>query len=710
MIVVSGNTPPLDGIIEVRRVTPRDKRLVDFVDGTVLREFDLDLADTQLLFLIQEDMDVLIDAMVYDHVKDAWDAKGKRIMNVGDPVEAQDAVTLAFVKKYIQGGGGGGGGSDPGGSDPGGGGDPGGPLPPINIDIDKIKEQILKEILSQLADIKEEIQSNLDEAAKRIAEGLERLKQHNADVFRWAGIQIDEANGTATIAGLEDLKTSTGHRFNDVYQQLNAQEALIKLKASNIEVEDIKTRINKAELDISGAKADIKLKASQTAVDGAIQRLNKAEVDINGLDAALKLKANKAELDGVNERLSAAEIFIDANGGNLQGIVYDFRGIKKSLEELAAAGITNAEGLLNANAWRRTDIAHAKTELNAKIDETNTAVARQKTELLASIGETAAAADRELKAVANGLSAETTARELLAVQVGENKAAIATEASVRADETGKLNAKYGLRLDVGGKVTGFIANNDGKQGNFDIYTDKFHIYSPDASRNANPFHYDSYTGKLKLNQIEVDGALIKDASIGSAKIGTASIGSAHIQSGSITNAHLSNVTITDSMLRSVTIDGAKIRNATIDTAQIRAGAVTHVDSASGQGKYYAGDSGWNPQGGYGTVSRGGAQVLPLSYTSAPSIVVITNVVCQVSGCGIRLIMSHASGRKEIELQDHTTIGKLYTITFMTAGRYYNSSNGVKLEFYGTGMRGTSNPAYSTVWFGNWDAVALHYKR
>ena len=106
MVVVSGNIPQNDAVIEVKRVTPRDQRLVDYVDGTVLREFDLDLSDIQLLYLIQEDMDILIDTMVFDHVKDAWDAKGKRIINLADPIEDQDAVTLAFVKKYIKGGGG----------------------------------------------------------------------------------------------------------------------------------------------------------------------------------------------------------------------------------------------------------------------------------------------------------------------------------------------------------------------------------------------------------------------------------------------------------------------------------------------------------------------------------------------------------------------------------------------------------------------------
>lgn len=711
MIIVSGDTPPSGSVVEVKRITPRDQRLVDYVDGTVLREFDLDLSDIQLLYLIQEDMDVLIDTLVFDHVKDAWDARGKRIINLADPIEDQDAVTLAFVKKYINGGGGGGG------EEPGPGPGPG-PLPPVDIDIDKLKEQILKDILARLKDIKEEIKSNLDEAAKRIAEGLERLKKHNADVFRWAGIIVDEANGTATIAGLEDLKTSTGHRFNDVYQQLNAHEALIKLKASNIDVENLKTRIGKAEVDISGARAEIDLKASKTEVEGLTQKLSKAEVDIDGLNSAIRLKADKAVVDGVNERLSAAELFINANGGNLQGIVFDFRGIKKSLEELAAMGIANAEGLLNANAWRRTDIAHAKTELYAKIEDTDKAVARQKTELLASIKDTAAAADRKLEVIADGLKAEATSRELLAVKVGENKAAIATEAQVRADETGKLNAKYGVRLDVNGYVTGFIANNDGKQGDFTVQTDYFRIHSPRSHLKVTPFVYNATTGKLSLNAIQVNGAYIKDASIdgakievasiGSAHIRNATIGSAHIQSGSITNAHLSNVKITDSMLSNVTIDGAKIRNATIDTTHLKAQAVTTLSAASGDGDGYTG----NADGWRAVSSSGNKTVLrvPTTWQGGTALVMVSGTV-HIAACLINLwVAASGWGHRALYLKDTSTVATPQNFSVLMSGPLYGGSLEVVLQWSPGMLLGTSSEAYRFVQFGKWDVAVIQHKR
>ena len=75
---------------------------MDYVDGSILTEHDLDLADTQLLFLIQEAVDELADAMIYDHIKDAWDASGKRITNLGEAIEDTDAVTYGMLKRLIK--------------------------------------------------------------------------------------------------------------------------------------------------------------------------------------------------------------------------------------------------------------------------------------------------------------------------------------------------------------------------------------------------------------------------------------------------------------------------------------------------------------------------------------------------------------------------------------------------------------------------------
>lgn len=51
--------PAAGSVVKVQRDTPRDRRLVDFVDGSVLKESDLDLANTQIIHVVQEAYDNL---------------------------------------------------------------------------------------------------------------------------------------------------------------------------------------------------------------------------------------------------------------------------------------------------------------------------------------------------------------------------------------------------------------------------------------------------------------------------------------------------------------------------------------------------------------------------------------------------------------------------------------------------------------------------
>jgi hypothetical protein len=68
--------------------------------------------------------------------------------------------------------------------------------------------------------------------------------------------------------------------------------------------------------------------------------------------------------------------------------------------------------------------------------------------------------------------------ELLAYEPGRDgggamTAAVQTEASTRASQTGQLFAKYGVKLDVNGYTIGWTANNDGAQGTIVFRTDTF---------------------------------------------------------------------------------------------------------------------------------------------------------------------------------------------------------------------------------------------
>lgn len=79
----------------IYRQTPTDS-LVDFNDGSILLASELDKMSVQLLHVAEEQNDSIhLSGMFAED--DAWQARGFRIKNLGNPVEPTDAVTLDYL-------------------------------------------------------------------------------------------------------------------------------------------------------------------------------------------------------------------------------------------------------------------------------------------------------------------------------------------------------------------------------------------------------------------------------------------------------------------------------------------------------------------------------------------------------------------------------------------------------------------------------------
>lgn len=89
---------PLTGtIIDIRRETPKDLAPVNFTDGSVLLEQDLDLLAAFNLYTAQESADGVADSITKDTLG-VWDAQSRRIKSVADPVNANDAVNKTWAE------------------------------------------------------------------------------------------------------------------------------------------------------------------------------------------------------------------------------------------------------------------------------------------------------------------------------------------------------------------------------------------------------------------------------------------------------------------------------------------------------------------------------------------------------------------------------------------------------------------------------------
>lgn len=84
-------TPAPTGVIDIRRVTPKDNPPVNFQDGSVLKEADLDLLALFSTYIAQEVQDT-VDQVIQVNLAGNLDAQNKRVINVADPVDDQDAV------------------------------------------------------------------------------------------------------------------------------------------------------------------------------------------------------------------------------------------------------------------------------------------------------------------------------------------------------------------------------------------------------------------------------------------------------------------------------------------------------------------------------------------------------------------------------------------------------------------------------------------
>ncbi|PTS86432.1 hypothetical protein DBR00_02435 [Pseudomonas sp. HMWF032] len=90
--MLTGNVP-VGAVVELRRRTDSSIRLVTFKDASVLTASDLDISALQTLHMAEEAQDAALDAVSINQ-DGVYDARLKRIVNVGDPVGPQDAMNL----------------------------------------------------------------------------------------------------------------------------------------------------------------------------------------------------------------------------------------------------------------------------------------------------------------------------------------------------------------------------------------------------------------------------------------------------------------------------------------------------------------------------------------------------------------------------------------------------------------------------------------
>lgn len=97
------NTPVTSGVVRIRRNSnaDSDNPFVDFVNGSVLTESELDKSYLHNLYLNEEIGNLNEQSLQKQAGGNNWDAKTNKIVNVGDPTLIQDATTKTYVDTQI---------------------------------------------------------------------------------------------------------------------------------------------------------------------------------------------------------------------------------------------------------------------------------------------------------------------------------------------------------------------------------------------------------------------------------------------------------------------------------------------------------------------------------------------------------------------------------------------------------------------------------
>lgn len=275
-------------------------------------------------------------------------------------------------------------------------------------------------------------------------------------VMRDAGIVVDPATGQVHITGVD----ANADAITQVQADFDAVAGTVSLQAQRIT--QLQTDLINAQLDPTGA----------AVVSGVITQINQVQAELDAANAQIALRATTAVVGDHYLELQQAVQTISAHGQELLVVAQQVNALQNDVAaasdkievlehvatqstELIAARLadqskaeqqdaTTLAALLQGAADKAdaaSQLAYAKTQLQASVEELGVSTAGQLTLLMARVGQTETDFVNEVNARSTADSAEVTARQTLAAKQQTDhdnlSAALVTESQARttADST-----------------------------------------------------------------------------------------------------------------------------------------------------------------------------------------------------------------------------------------------------------------------------------